>query len=88
MKRFERFIKRLDFTIRCYWLPLALGFTMSGIFVLVERNVRGVFAIGGEWLFPVWFCTIHAMVRSYFREKERRAKRRGGVSRHPQTTRR
>lgn len=88
MKRYRKFIRRLDFTLRCYWLPLALGFFLSGVFVIVELNVRGEFAIGGEWLFPIWFCLIHYFVRAHFREKARREKRHGRISRHPQAARR
>lgn len=88
MKRLRKISKKLDITICRYWLPITLGFIVSGIFVLVEKDTRGKFAIGGEWLFPVWFCLIHYMARTYFREKKRRAKQYGRIPKHPQAARR
>lgn len=87
MKRLQRAINRIDRTIRRYWFPLTLGFTMSGIFVLAEVKIRGRFAIGGEWLFPAFFCIIHYFVREYYREKARRERRNGRISGHTQTAR-
>lgn len=88
MKRYRRFIRRIDYTLRCYWFPLTLGFLISGGLVIAERNIRGRFAIGGEWLFPVFLCIIHSFLRNYFRERARREKRNARVRRHTQTARR
>ena len=87
MKRLQKARRLIDRAIRCYWLPLALGFIAAGVMVIVARQERGSFAIGGEWCIPAWFCLIHYGVRFCYRIKERRA-RRGRISRQPQAARR
>lgn len=89
MEWLKKIVRSAERTVWCYWFPLTLGFVLSGIFTIVELKARGRFAIGGEWLFPIFLCLIHYYVRAYFRERARRKRRDGRrIPERPQTARR
>lgn len=46
-----------------HWIALTVGFALLGVLIRVRYNTQGHFAIGGEWLMPVFMLFVDWLIR-------------------------
>ena len=53
----------LERMIEKHWIALTVGFALLGVLIRVRYNTQGHFAIGAEWLMPVFMLFVDWLIR-------------------------
>lgn len=53
----------LERMIAKHWIALTVGFVLLGVLIRARYNTQGHFAIGGEWLMPVFMLFVDWLIR-------------------------
>lgn len=53
----------LERMIAKHWVALTVGFVLLGVLIRARYNTQGHFAIGGEWLMPVFMLFVDWLIR-------------------------
>lgn len=53
----------LERMIAKHWIALTVGFVLLGVLIRLRYNTQGRFAIGGEWLMPVFMLFVERLIR-------------------------
>lgn len=71
LRELRRDFRRMEYFLTRYWFPLSTGFFTGGMLMIIEREQRGYFAVGGEFLIPAAFCIVHGILRNIIRVKRK-----------------